>query len=142
MQNPPLYMYDRVLNMPWVLILNIPWVLIWQDYTGFWICLNNSWTCLDKSEYVLMCLNLPEWLLVYFPIVIPYIQECMVIYFNVYAKLEVIVWMIMRLFSWSDEIWFFSIIGCFWPVWVETVLKMGFDFPHLHQELCVNLQHT
>ena len=142
MQNPPLYMYDRVLNMPWVLILNIPWVLIWQDYTGFWICLNNSWTCLDKSEYVLMCLNLPEWLLVYFPIVIPYIQECMVIYFNVYAKLEVIVWMIMRLFSWSDKIWFFSIIGCFWPIWFETIWNMGFDFPHLYKEFCVNLQHA
>ena len=40
--------YTRVLNMP--------------GYTGFWICLNNFWTCLNMPKYVWMCLNLPEWL--------------------------------------------------------------------------------
>ena len=67
--------YIRVLNMP--------------GYTGFWICLNNFWTCLNMMKYVWMCLNLPEWLLFYFPIVIPCLLERIVTYFNVYTKLEV-----------------------------------------------------
>ena len=55
------------------------------------------------------CLNLPEWLLFYFPIVILCLFEYVIIYFNVYTKLEVIVWRNKKLFSWRDKIWFFSV---------------------------------
>ena len=36
-----------------------------------WICLNNFRICLNMPIHVWMCLNLPEWLLLYFPIIIP-----------------------------------------------------------------------
>ena len=88
--------YPRILNMSLVLnvpefwiyqgseyasgfeyarILSIPEFGICQGYTGFRICLNNSWICLIMSgyiwlclnmpKYVWICLNLPEWLLFY-----------------------------------------------------------------------------
>ena len=40
------------------------------------------------QKYALMCLNLPEWLLFYFPIAT---FQRVVTYFNVYTKLEVII---------------------------------------------------
>ena len=85
--------------------------------TEFWICLGfwfriyqgseHVWIYLKMSKYVWMCLHLPEWLLCYFPIVIPCLLERMVTYFSVYTKLEVIVWRNARLCSWRDKIWFF-----------------------------------
>ena len=38
---------------------------------GFWMYLNNSWTYLNMLKYALIHLNLPEWLLYCFPIIIP-----------------------------------------------------------------------
>ena len=56
-------------------ILNTPDFWLCQGYTGFRICLNNSWLCLkmpdhveicvNMPEYAWICLNLPEWLLLY-----------------------------------------------------------------------------
>ena len=42
-----------------------------------------------------------------FPTVIPCLFELVIIYSNVYTKLEDIVWKNMRLFSWRGKIWFF-----------------------------------
>ena len=93
--------FARVLNMS-VLhrVLNMP------EYA--WLCLTEYvWICLNMPGYAWICLNLPEWLFVlYFPIVIPYLLEGVVIYFNIYTKLEVLVWMKLRLFSWRHTIWF------------------------------------
>ena len=42
-----------------------------------------------------------------FPTVIICLFKLVIIYLNVYTKLEDIVWKSMRLFSWRDKIWFF-----------------------------------
>ena len=39
-------------------ILNIPELWISQGYIGFRICLNNSWICLNMSEYARICMNM------------------------------------------------------------------------------------
>ena len=129
--------YDRVLNKPgfWkATFLNIPrfWIRV-----GFWICqgsehvrvtqvseyaricLNMSgWICLDMFEYAGICVNMPKsaWIafVLYFPIVIPCLLEGVNTYFNVFTKLEVLVWMKMRLFSWRNTIWFSS---CKYFIW-------------------------
>ena len=89
----------------------IPQFWACRDYTGFWTCQNNFWTYLSMLKCAWMCLNLPEWqwLLFEFCIVIPCLLERVVTYFNIYTKLEVIVWMNTRLFSWRDKIWFFPL---------------------------------
>ena len=65
--------YARVLSMP--LVLNIPGLWIYEgfEYTritqGFeyaWIVPENTWLCLNVSEYAWISLNLSEWLLFYF----------------------------------------------------------------------------
>ena len=40
-------------------ILNIPEFWICQGYTGFRICLNKSWICLNMSDYVWICQSMP-----------------------------------------------------------------------------------
>ena len=42
-------------------ILNILGFRICQGYTGFRICLNNSWICLNMPYSVWICLNMPEY---------------------------------------------------------------------------------
>ena len=85
-------------------IMNIPQFSICQDYTGFTICLNNSWIwlimsgyvwiCLSMQEYAWICLNLPEWLLfLHFPIspicfTVNFLLEDVVTYLNVYRRLD------------------------------------------------------
>ena len=59
------------------------------------------------SKYAWIFLNLSEWILFCFHIVIPCLLKNVITYFNVFMKLEVIVWRIMRLFSGRDKIWFF-----------------------------------
>ena len=80
-------------------------------FTGFWICLGfqfwvyrgsedagvtqgseyawiiseHGWICLNVLKYVWMCLNLSEWILFYFPTVIPFLLEQVVTYFIVSA---------------------------------------------------------
>ena len=107
----PGYQFGRVLNTRPV--LNLPGFWIRQGYGGFWICLIMSvWICLDMSEYAGICVNMPKsaWIafVLYIPIVIPCLFEGVVTYFNVFTKLELLVWMKMRLFSWRDTIWFSS----------------------------------
>ena len=112
--------YTKVLNT--CLVMNLPWfwIRVWfwifqsSEYVrvtqGFaWICLIMSgWICLDMSEYAGICVNMPKsaWItfLLYFPIVIPCPLEGVVTYFNVFTRLEVLVWMKMRLFSWRDNL--------------------------------------
>ena len=120
--------YARVLNKPgfWIyqgsdmrLVLNLPGFWICQGYTGFWICLIMSgWICLDMSEYAGIWVNVPKfaWIafVLYIPIVIPCLLEGVITYFNVFTKLEVLVWMKMRLFSWRDSTWFSS---CKYFIW-------------------------
>ena len=65
--------------------------------------LNNSW----------IWLNLPEWLLFYFPIVIPCLLECMVTYFTVYTNLEV-------LWGFHEGLW-----GCFLGGVIRIVRTLG-----------------
>ena len=88
------------------------WFWIWEaseyvgGYTAFWVWLN-FWTCQNMPKYAWMCLNLPDWFLFYFPIVIPCLLKCLVTYFNVYTQLEVIAWRITRLHFWRDKLWYF-----------------------------------
>ena len=62
--------YTRVLNLSGLhRVLNMPeCAQIIFEHT--WICLDNFWTYLNMPKYVWICLNLPEWLLFYFPILI------------------------------------------------------------------------
>ena len=89
----------RVLNMPECLIMS-------------------GWICLEMSEYAGICVNKPKSasiaFVLYSPIVIPCLLEGVVTYFYVFTKLEVLVWMKMRLFSWRDTIWFSS---CKYFIW-------------------------
>ena len=66
-----------------------------------WLCLAN----LNMPGYVWICLKY-AWMafVLYFPIVIPCLYESVGTYFNVYTKLEVLVWRKIRLFSWSHKI--------------------------------------
>ena len=100
----------RVLDIPgfWICL----WYWIYQDseyYTGFRICLNNSWICADMPHYVWIFLNMTKsvWMafILHFPC--SYFALHVVIYLNVYRRLDVIVWRNMRLFSWGGKIWFF-----------------------------------
>ena len=95
--------YNMVLKTR--LVLNLPgfWIRVW-----FWICLNMPdyvWLNVPgyMSEYVGICLNMPKSALMafvlYFPIVILCLLEGLLTYFNVYTKLEVLVWMKTRLLS-------------------------------------------
>ena len=112
--------YTKVLNMP--LVLNIPGFWICQGHTGSeyaWICLIMSdWICLDLSEYAAICSNMPKsaWMafVLYFPIVNSCLLERVATYFNVYTKLEVLVWRKMTLFCWRHTIWFNS---CMYFIW-------------------------
>ena len=45
----------------YTMILNIPEFWICQGYTGFRICLNNSWICLNMPDYVWIFLNMSEY---------------------------------------------------------------------------------
>ena len=57
------------------------------------------------------------------PIVISCLLERVTTYFSVYAKLEVIVWKNMRLFTWRDKIWFFSIVTG--SIWFDFCFKLN-----------------
>ena len=84
----------RCLHIP--LVLNMPGFSVCRGYTGFWVCLNNSWTSLNMPEYVEICRNVPKSTWVAFALIPHSLFECVVTYFNVYIKLEVLVWRIMR----------------------------------------------
>ena len=43
------------------LVLNMPGFRIYQDYTGFRICPNNSRIYVNMTDYVWICLNKPEY---------------------------------------------------------------------------------
>ena len=72
-------MFDRVLNMSRLNMSGLLRVLYIPEYT--WMISEHAWIWLNMPKYVWMCPNLPEWLLIYFPIVIPCLLECMVTYF-------------------------------------------------------------
>ena len=93
------FKYIWVLNMQGLKrVLNMP------EYT--WVNSEHASICLNMPKYAWMCLNLPEWLLFYFPIKTPGPLECVLTYFIVNTKLEVM-WRNTRLLSWRDKIWFF-----------------------------------
>ena len=110
--------YTNVLNTR--LVLNFPgfwirvWFWIWQrfEYVKDTQGSEYTWICLDMSEYAVICVNMPKsaWMdfALYFPIGILCLLEDLVNYFNVYTKLEVLVWMKTRLLYWRDTIWFSS----------------------------------
>ena len=124
--------YTKILHTR--LVMNLPgfWIHVWfwicqgseyvrvtQGSEYAWICLIMSgWICVDMSEYAGICVNMPKSarivFVLYFPIAIPCLLEGVVTYFNVFTKLEVLVWMKMRLFSWRDTIWFSS---CKYFIW-------------------------
>ena len=79
------------------------------------ICLNMPdcvWTNLNMPGYAWICLKY-AWMafVLYFLIVIPCLYQSVGTYFNVYSKLEVLVWRKIRLFSWSHKIRFFFFWG-------------------------------
>ena len=125
--------YTRNLNIPWV--LNIPgfgaclwfWICKGSGYTGVlnmlvldkvldmpeyvWRISEFIWLCLNMSEYAWICWNMREYtylmtFVLHFLFVTPCLLECVVTYFKIYTKLEVVVWRNMRLFSWQGKIWF------------------------------------
>ena len=49
---------DYASDFEYARILNVPEFWICQGYTGFRMCLNNSWICLIMSGYVWICLNM------------------------------------------------------------------------------------
>ena len=61
-------------------------------------------------EYAGICVNVPKsiWttFILHISIAIPCLFECVVTYFSVYMKLEVLAWRNTRLFSWRGKIWF------------------------------------
>ena len=69
------------------------------------ICSKSEPYKLNLIEDITFALN--GFCLHYFPIVIPYLLENVVTYFNILMKREVIVWGNVNLFSWRDKIWFF-----------------------------------
>ena len=83
-------LHHKYLTGFWICLGFLFWINQSSEYAGVTqnICLNNFWTCQNISKYVSMCLNLFEWLLFYFLIVIPCLLECMVTYFIVYMKLD------------------------------------------------------
>ena len=92
-------LHHRCLTVFWICLgfwFELPGFWICWDYTGFQICLNNFWICLNMPKYARICLNLTEWLLFYFRIVIPCLLERVVTYFNVYTKPEIIVCVFLR----------------------------------------------
>ena len=117
--------YGRFLNVPRF------WICSWFEYMPeFWICpgdnvlimpeyvwtvLIYTWICLNMPEYAEKCVNVTKsaWMtfVLHFPIVIFCSYKTVVNYFNVYMKLEVIVWRNMRLVSWSGKIWFFLVVA-------------------------------
>ena len=111
--------YTKVLNMPPVLNLQGFWIYQGSEYvrvtedSGYaWIYqIISGWICLDMSAYARICVNMPKsaWMgfVLYFPIVIPCLLQYVETYFNVYRKLEVLVWKKMKLVSWRQKIWFF-----------------------------------
>ena len=89
-------------------VLHISRFWLCHDYTAFWICLNNSWLCLNKSEYAETWVNIPKstWM----AFVILCLVERMVTCFNVYTKLEAIIWSYYQTrgyFIVAGSIWFF-----------------------------------
>ena len=83
-------MFDRVLNVL-VSDFEYTWVLNMPGLIRFWLCLNNSWTCLNMPGYAKICMNMPKsacMAFLLFPIIIPCLPECMINYFNVYTKPE------------------------------------------------------
>ena len=91
-------------------ILNIPEFFIFQDYTEFRICLNNSCICQDMSGCTWtygICMNMPKstWVVFVLHFRCGFITFHVVTYFNVYSRLEVIVWRNMR----QNLIFFFSV---------------------------------
>ena len=100
--------YGRFLNIPRF------WICLWFEYMPeFWIC--PGYNILNMPEYAGKCVNVPKsaWMtfVLHFPIVIFCLYKTVVNYFNVYMKLEVIVWRNMRLVSWRDKIWFFLVVA-------------------------------
>ena len=65
-----------------------------------------TWIYLNMSEYAGIRVNMPKsvWMAfaLHFSIVIPCLLERLITYFNIYTKLEAIVWRNMGLFSWKD----------------------------------------
>ena len=102
-----------------------------SEYT--WIISEHGWICLNVLKYVWMCLNLSEWILFYFPTVIPFLLEQLVTYFIVSAlnKSYSIVWGIMRLFSWREFLICSVAAGSTWFVFcfqqnISTRLQITF----------------
>ena len=99
-----------------------------------------GWIFLDMSEYTGICVNFPKfaWMafVLYFPIVIPCLLESVVSYFNVYTKLEVLVWRKIRLFSSRHKTFDILDIPCF-----SLLLLVAFVLKHnVDEKLLKNIE--
>ena len=88
---------------------------VWIIPEYAWIIPGYALICLNMPEYTETCVKTPKcaWMafVLHFPIVIPWHLECVVTYFNVYKKLEVIVWRNISLIFWrAGYTWF---VFCF-----------------------------
>ena len=75
--------YSRVLKMPTFGLC--------QGYTGFRICLNNSWISLIMSGYVWICLNIVEyaWICLYLPQwLLFYVSPFLHFFYNLFSILK------------------------------------------------------
>ena len=106
----------------YAMILNIPEFWICQGYTGFRICLNNSWICLNMPDYVWIflnmseyggiCMDMPKSFALHFPL--PHLSYNVpspwtrgYLFEHLQETLEVMVWKNMRLSFWRNKICFF-----------------------------------
>ena len=104
---PRLWIYQ---GFQYARVLDISGFWLCLDNTAFWICLNNSWLCLNKSEYAETWVNTPKstWM----AFVILCLVERMVTCFNIYTKLEAIIWNYYQTrgyFIVAASIWFLCI---------------------------------
>ena len=111
-----------------IMVMNMP--RSGSEYARFWICqgseyvrvtqgkaMNMSdyvwlnmpgyiWICWHMNEYAYFCHNSLCFVFPHCNLLV--VLEGVITYFNIYTKLEVLVWMKMRLFSLRDPIWFSS----------------------------------
>ena len=84
------------------------WII--PEYVWLWLNLPKYvWICPNMPEYVCIGMNMSKFmwlaLVLQFSTIIPCLLECVITYFIIYTKLEVIVWRKVALLSWQCKIW-------------------------------------
>ena len=134
-------MFDRVLNMPWILNMSLFWIYRDSEYTRFWtwICqcskyttvlnmpglhrvLNMSEYFLGKSNYTWMCLNLSEWFCCIFNLCNPLPKGTIRLFF---LKSKKIIFPIVTESTWFFAFSFFCFFGFRLNISIKFVVNIG-----------------